>query len=63
MHHGQSRGKRNTENVCKKQVKFSKTGAGEIFQSRGEILIFAKQGGNVRKQGKYGGNSKFVVVD
>ena len=26
MHHGQSRGERNTQKVCKKQVNFSKTG-------------------------------------
>jgi len=33
MHHGQSRWKRNTQKVCKKQVNFSKTGR-EICQSR-----------------------------
>jgi len=43
-------GKRNTHKVCKKQVNFWKTW--EIFKSKGEIIIFAKQGGNVLKQGK-----------
>src|SRR6218665_3653551 len=36
-------GKRNSRKVCKKQVNLCKTG-GEICQSRGEIIIFAKQG-------------------
>ena len=31
MHHGQSRGKRNTHKVWKKQVNFSKTG-GKFFK-------------------------------
>jgi len=35
---------------------------GEIFKSRGEIIIFQKQRGNVLKQAKLGGgNFKFVV--
>ena len=42
VHHGQSRGKRNTHKVCKKQVNFSKTG-GKLFKVGG-IIIFAKQG-------------------
>ena len=37
--------------VCKKQVNLCKT-EGKICQSRGEIIIFAKQGGNVLKQRK-----------
>src|SRR6218665_3739953 len=52
MHHGQSRGGKKTRKVCKKQVNLRKTG-GEICKSRGERIIFAKQGGN----------SKFVVDD
>jgi len=36
---------------CKKQVNLSKT-EGKICQSRGEIIIFAKQGGNALKQVK-----------
>jgi len=44
-------GKRNAQKVCKKQVNFSKTG-GEILKSRRDIIIFAKQRGNVLKQGK-----------
>src|SRR6218665_47675 len=35
-------GKRNTHKVCKKQVKFSKTGG--KFLKVGEIIIFVKQG-------------------
>ena len=47
-------GKQNTQKACKKQVNFSKTGG--KFESRGEIIIFAKQGGNnVPKQGKQRG--------
>src|SRR6218665_2024178 len=56
-------GKQNTQKVCKKQVNFSKTGGG-IFESRGEIIIFAKQGrGNIPEQDKQGGNLKFEVDD
>ena len=44
-------GKRNTRKVCKKQVNLSKRG-GKICESRGEIIIFAKEGGNVLKEGK-----------
>ena len=44
---------------CKKQVNLSKTGW-EICQSRGEIIIFAKQRGKCTETGKIGGNSKFV---
>jgi len=51
MHHGQSRGERSTHKVCNKQVNFSKTGK-EIFESREEIIIVAKQGGNELKEGK-----------
>jgi len=43
-------GKRNTRKVCKKQVKLSKTRG--KFVKVGEIIILAKQGGNVLKQGK-----------
>src|SRR6218665_2470911 len=43
-------GRRNTRKVCKNQVNLSKTGW-EIGQSKGEIIIFAKEGGNVLKQG------------
>ena len=62
MHHGQSRG---GNEIHRKYVK-----AGDFFKNRGEfvkvgeeIIIFAKQRGNVLKQGKQGGNSKFVVDD
>ena len=53
MHHGQSWGERNIRKVCKKQVKLSKTGG--ICQSRGEIIIFAKQRGKCTETGKIGG--------
>ena len=43
-------GKRNTRKVCQKQVNLSKTGG--KFVKVGEIIFFAKQGGNVLKQGK-----------
>ena len=52
-------GKRNTQKARKKQVNLSKTG-GTFLKVGGEIIILAKQGGNVPKQG---GNSKFVVDD
>ena len=47
------RGKQNTHKLCKKQMNFSKT-EGKFLQvgGKGEIIIFAKQGGNVVKQGK-----------
>ena len=37
-----------------KQRKFYEI-MGEIFKSRGEIIIFQKQGGNLLKQAKLGG--------
>src|SRR6218665_2728557 len=43
--------KRNTHKVCKKQVNFSKTGR-KFLKVGGEIIIFAKQGVHVLKQGK-----------
>ena len=61
-------GKRNTYKVCKKQVNSFKTG-GEIFESRGEIIIFANQGGKCSKTGKTGGKfeicgrQKFSLAD
>src|SRR6218665_1366030 len=51
-------GKRYTQKVCKKQVNLSKTG-GNIFKSRGEIIIFAKQGGKCTETGKTEG--KFEI--
>ena len=48
-------GKRNTQKACKKQVNFSKT-EGKIVESRGEVIIFAKQGGKFTETGKTGGN-------
>src|SRR6218665_502431 len=45
-------GKRNTRKVCKKQVNLSKT-EGNICQSRGERIIFAKLG-KVLQQRKWG---------
>src|SRR6218665_3681933 len=44
-------GGKNTRKVCKKQVNLPKTG-GKICKSRGERIIFVKQGGNVLKQRK-----------
>ena len=61
MHHDQSRGKRNTRKVCKKHVNLSKTGV--ICQSRGKMIIFAKQGGNLNWNRENRGKSKFVVDD
>ena len=49
------------QNVCKNLVNFPKTG-GEICESRGEIIIFEKQGKCI-ETGKIVGNSKFVVDD
>ena len=43
-------GKRNTHNVCKKQVNFSKTGG--TFLEVGGNNNFRETGGNVLKQGK-----------
>jgi len=41
MHHGQSKGKkRNTQKVCKKQVKFSKTWGNNNFRETGGNLFF-----------------------
>ena len=49
-------GKRNTRKVCKKQVNLSKT-EGKFVKSKGEIIIFAKQGGemywNRENRGKF----------
>jgi len=59
MHHGQSRGERNTRKACKKQVNLSKIGG--KFVKVGGIIIFAKQGGKCTETGKIGGNLKFVV--
>src|SRR6218665_134885 len=52
MHHGQSRGE-NTRKVCK-QVNLPKTGE-KICKSRGERIIFAKQGGKCTETAKIGG--------
>src|SRR6218665_4072329 len=57
MHHGQSRGEKNTRKVCKKQVNLPKTG-GKICKSRGERIIFAKQGGKCTETAKIGGKIK-----
>jgi len=52
MHHGQSRGKRNTDKVCKKQVNFSKTGE-KIFKV-GRNNNFCETGGKCTETGKIG---------
>jgi len=44
-------GGKNTQKVCKKLLNFLKTG-GEICESRGEMRIFANQGGIVLKEAK-----------
>src|SRR6218665_1274907 len=54
-------GKRNKHKICKKQVKFSKTG-GKFFKVGGNNN-FCKTGGKCTETGKIGGNSKFVVDD
>ena len=61
MHHGQSRGERNTRRVCKKQVNLSKTGG--KFVKEGGNNNFRETGEKCIETGKIGGNSKFVVDD
>ena len=61
MHHGESRGKRNTRKVCKKPVNLSKTGG--KFVKVGGNNNFRETGGECTETAKIGGHSKFVVDD
>jgi len=61
MHHGQSRGKRNTQKACKKQLNFSKTG-GKVLKLGGDNN-FCETEEKCTETRKTGGNSKFVVDD